>query len=78
MPILDWVGKEKVVNHHQEVPYMVMDFKYSFNENEISDDKFLSENKLIKGDNLEALKSLLPQYENNIKLAYCDDSVNLL
>jgi adenine-specific DNA-methyltransferase len=76
MPILDWVGKEKVVNHHQEVPYMVMDFKYSFNENEISDDKFLSENKLIKGDNLEALKSLLPQYENNIKLAYCDTVYN--
>lgn len=30
MPTLEWVGKEKVVNHHQEVPFRILDKKYAF------------------------------------------------
>lgn len=33
MPTLDWIGKSKVVNHHLDVPYCVLDRKYSFDEN---------------------------------------------
>lgn len=29
MPTLDWIGKSKVVNHHLDVPYCVLDRKYS-------------------------------------------------
>ena len=29
MPTLDWIGKSKVVNHHLDVPYCVLDHKYS-------------------------------------------------
>jgi adenine-specific DNA-methyltransferase len=30
MPTLSWLGKEKVVNHHLDVPFFVLDKKYSF------------------------------------------------
>ena len=30
MPTLNWIGKEKVINHHNEVPYRVLDKKYTF------------------------------------------------
>ena len=33
MPTLEWIGKSKVINHHQEVPFRVLDCKYSFDEN---------------------------------------------
>ena len=28
MPTLTWIGKDKVVNHHHDVPYRVLDHKY--------------------------------------------------
>ena len=30
---LEWIGKSKVINHHQEVPFRVLERKYSFDEN---------------------------------------------
>lgn len=30
MPTLNWIGKDKVVNHHLEVPYMIVFAKKSF------------------------------------------------
>lgn len=30
MPTLHWIGKEKVVNHHQQVPYRVLEHQYGF------------------------------------------------
>lgn len=32
MPTLEWIGKSKVVNHHQEVPFRVLERQYSFDE----------------------------------------------
>ena len=29
MPTLEWIGKNKVVNHHQEVPFRVLERQYS-------------------------------------------------
>lgn len=68
MPTLDWIGKDKVVNHHMDVPYRVLDEQYSYGED--------SENMIIHGDNLSALKSLLPQYEGRIKCIYIDPPYN--
>ena len=31
MPTLEWIGKEKVINHHQQVPYRVLEEKYRGN-----------------------------------------------
>lgn len=32
MPTLDWIGKDKVINHHNDVPYKVLERKYSYDE----------------------------------------------
>ena len=29
MPTLEWIGKSKVINHHQEVPFRVLERKYT-------------------------------------------------
>ena len=75
MPTLNWIGKDKVINHHQEVPYKVLEQQYTYS-NGSETDAFESENKIIHGDNLEALKSLLPQYEGKIKCIYIDPPYN--
>lgn len=77
MPTLTWIGKEKVVNHHQEVPYRVLEHKYGFRADDPADTTPTnSGNKIIHGDNLEALKSLLPEYEGRIKCIYIDPPYN--
>lgn len=70
MPTLNWIGKDKVVTHHQDVPFRVLDKKYSFG------DTTDSGNMVIHGDNLEALKALLPEYEGRIKCIYIDPPYN--
>ena len=67
MPILDWLGKDKVINHHLHVPFHFLDKKYSVGS---------SENKIIHGDNLLALKSLLPEYRGKVKCIYIDPPYN--
>ena len=49
-------GKEKVVNHHLEVPYHVLQRQYSYDENGQHEEDNGSENMIIHGDNLLALK----------------------
>lgn len=69
MPTLEWIGKDKVINHHQEVPYRILDKKYTYNAES-------SENMIIHGDNLLALKSLLPEYEGRVDCIYIDPPYN--
>jgi len=77
MPTLHWIGKEKIVNHHQDVPYKILEHKYGFSaEIGTHENSVNSGNKIIHGDNLEALKSLLPQYEGKIKCIYIDPPYN--
>lgn len=76
MPTLEWIGKEKVINHHQEVPFRVLDRQYSFDENGQHAEDNGSENMIIHGDNLEALKALLPRFEGQVKCIYIDPPYN--
>ena len=69
MPTLNWIGKDAVINHHNDVPFRTLDKKYTFNGD-------TSGNKIIHGDNLEALKALLPEYEGRIKCIYIDPPYN--
>ena len=69
MPTLNWIGKDAVINHHHDVPFKTLDQKYTFGAEK-------SENKIIHGDNLEALKALLPEYEGKIKCIYIDPPYN--
>lgn len=76
MPTLEWIGKDKVINHHLEVPFRVLDRKYSYDEKGQHAEDNGSENMIIKGDNLEALKALLPRYEGKVKCIYIDPPYN--
>ena len=77
MPTLNWIGKDKVINHHSEVPFRVLEHKYGFRgENPSDTSETHSGNKIIHGDNLEALKALLPEYEGRIDCIYIDPPYN--
>lgn len=71
MPTLNWIGKDKVVNHHLDVPFRTLERQYMFAPSGQDDG-----NMIIHGDNLEALKALLPQYEGGIRLIYIDPPYN--
>ena len=68
MPTLNWLGKDKVVTYDAQVAYHVLNHVYNFGGK--------SENKIIHGDNLLALKSLLPLYEGRVKCIYIDPPYN--
>ena len=69
MPTLDWIGKQAVVNHDKDVPFRLLkrDPKLSVGD---------SQNLIIKGDNLEALKALMPYYVGKVKCIYIDPPYN--
>ena len=72
MPTLNWIGKDKVVNHHLDVPFRTLEKQYTFAPNGVDDDG----NMIIHGDNLDALKALLPMYEGRVKCIYIDPPYN--
>lgn len=76
MPTLEWIGKEKVINHHQQVPFRVLERQYSYDQKGQQAADNGSENMIIQGDNLEALKALLPRYEGKVKCIYIDPPYN--
>jgi len=71
MPTLDWIGKKAVVNHHREVPYRLV---HCDKDKSIGDPD--AGNLLVQGDNLEALKALLPYYAGKVKCVYIDPPYN--
>lgn len=74
MPTLNWMGKEKVVNHHRDVPYRVLE---RVPEKGVLDSHGSDcGNMVIHGDNLEALKALLPEYEGRVDCVYIDPPYN--
>jgi adenine-specific DNA-methyltransferase len=76
MPTLHWIGKEKVINHHMDVPFRVLEHSYGFDNGKQTKFETASGNKIIHGDNLEALKTLLPEYEGKINCIYIDPPYN--
>lgn len=76
MPTLEWLCKDKVVNHHLDVPYRILERKYSFDAAGTRAEDNGSENMIVRGDNLEALKALLPRYEGRVKCVYIDPPYN--
>ncbi|WP_229374869.1 site-specific DNA-methyltransferase [Fibrella rubiginis] len=80
MPTLNWIGKDKVINHHLDVPFRTLDAQYTFQagprQAKESAATALSDNLIIHGDNLEALKALLPRYEGQVRCIYIDPPYN--
>jgi adenine-specific DNA-methyltransferase len=71
MPTLNWIGKDAVLNHHQEVPFHLL---RSNPDLSVGDPD--SGNLLVEGDNLLALKALLPYYAGQVKCIYIDPPYN--
>ncbi len=72
MPTLEFKGKQHIYAHHLTVPYRPLepDEKRSCNPAGTND------NLIIHGDNLHALKALLPRYANRVKCIYIDPPYN--
>jgi site-specific DNA-methyltransferase (adenine-specific)/adenine-specific DNA-methyltransferase len=71
MPTLDWIGKKAVVEHHKQVPFHLLK-----SNDELSVGEPGSGNLLVRGDNLLALKALLPYYAGQVKCIYIDPPYN--
>jgi len=71
MPTLEWIGKRAVVNHHREVPFRLLQCDPTLSVGDPD-----SGNLLVQGDNLEALKALLPYYAGKVKCIYIDPPYN--
>jgi len=71
MPTLNWIGKEAVEKHHLEIPYRLLEYDDSLS---VGDKE--SGNLLVQGDNLHALKALLPYYAGKVKCIYIDPPYN--
>nr|MBQ6739407.1 site-specific DNA-methyltransferase [Synergistaceae bacterium] len=79
MPTLNWLGKDKIINHANKIPFHVLNHKYNFQAkiNSLFENSEINTgNKIIHGDNLIALKSLLPEYAGKIKCVYIDPPYN--
>jgi len=71
MPTLNWIGKEAVIKHHKEVPFRLLEPVA-----ELSCGPADSGNLIVQGDNLHALKALLPRYAGKVKCIYIDPPYN--
>ena len=71
MPTLNWIGKEAVVNHHLQVPFHLLK-----DVPDLACGEPGSGNLIVQGDNLVALKALLPYYAGQVKCIYIDPPYN--
>jgi len=71
MPTLNWIGKEAVVNHHQQVPFHLLKDVPTLACGQPGDG-----NLIVQGDNLIALKALLPYYAGQVKCICVDPPYN--
>lgn len=73
MPTLSFKGKTAVENYHHTVPHHVLEIDKGLS---VSKKPSLEDNLIIEGDNLLALKSLLPTHAGRIKCIYIDPPYN--
>lgn len=71
MPTLNWIGKDAVVKHHQEVPFHLLK-----DVPDLACGDPGSGNLIVQGDNLVALKALLPHYAGQVKCICIDPPYN--
>lgn len=71
MPTLDWLGRPDAFTQAARVPYRLLQ-PVSTHGNPAR----AADNLLIQGDNLEALKSLLPFYRGQVKCIFIDPPYN--
>lgn len=70
MATLNWIGKDAVVNHDKEVSFKLLKKIKTASVGEHS------QNLIVHGDNLEALKAVMPYYIGKVKCIYIDPPYN--
>jgi adenine-specific DNA-methyltransferase len=70
MPTLDWLNRTDAFTTASKVPYRLLEPISSHG------DPIAQSNLLIQGDNLEALKALLPFYRGQVKCIFIDPPYN--
>src|SRR3989337_2200164 len=76
MPVLQFKGKAAVECYHHTVPHHVLEFDPKLSVLGKGEKPGLDGNLIIEGDNLLALKALLPTHAGNIKCIYIDPPYN--
>lgn len=83
MPTLQFKGKTSIWNHHLSIPYHTLDEVKELHYSSVgtgsptdTSTSSVSGNLIIEGDNLLALKALLPQYAGRVKCIYIDPPYN--
>ncbi len=71
MTILQWLDRDKTIKQGNKSPYRLIESDPNFSYGNQD-----SQNMIIQGDNLEALKALLPYYTNRVKCIYIDPPYN--
>ena len=71
MPILHWLDREKHVRAAETVPYRLLEADDTHSAGDPT-----APNMLIQGDNLDALKALLPFYAGQVKCIFIDPPYN--
>ena len=71
MPILQWLNKDEAVTSAKKCTYRLLK-----EVSELSCGDKATENMLIQGDNLEALKGLIPYYAGQVKACVIDPPYN--
>ena len=71
MPLLDWVNRHQAEETADNVPYHLLKFEEAYGNKQKA-----KENLIIQGDNLQALKALLPLYGGQVKCIFIDPPYN--
>lgn len=71
MPFLDWINKNQAKQQSRDVPYHLLKHQQSFGDASVA-----RQNMLIQGDNLLALKALMPLYAGRVKCIFIDPPYN--
>lgn len=71
MPLLHWLTRDEDIHKAAQAPYRLLE-----EVRELSQGERDTGNMLIQGDNLEALKALLPYYSGKVKCIFIDPPYN--
>lgn len=71
MPLLNWVNRNQAEQTAESVPYHLLKFEQAY-----GDEANARDNLIIQGDNLQALKALLPLYGGQVKCVFIDPPYN--
>ena len=71
MPLLNWVNRNQAEQTAESVPYHLLKFEQAY-----GDEANARDNLIIQGDNLQALKALLPLYGGQVKCIFIDPPYN--